>query len=115
MALRYDPESGRIKGKIKHPYNPSDTLTIDNDLAYVMGEDLTSLQIEVWVMCGGGMLGDFAATQPADFYIDDRVGKLPYPRRDIYQAVEVLKALAIKLGKDPHNLPKPHIYGAWVW
>ena len=67
--------------------------------------ELPLLQTCVYTMCGGGMLGRFAATQPADFYIDDRVGKLPYSQRDICQAVEVLKTLAEVWGYDPHDLP----------
>lgn len=114
MTLHYDYESGHIKGKVRNPTTGT-VLDIDNDLKYFTEEDLKSLQIEVYVMCGDGMLGDFAARQPADFYIDTRVGKLPFARKDIYQAVEVLKAIAIKLGLNPHDLPRPHIVGAWVF
>lgn len=114
MALRYDKESGHIKGTIKSPMS-GDKLTIDNDLTGFTEADLTSLQISAYVMVGGGMLGSFAMRQPGDFYIDDRVGRLPYAKRDIYQVVEVLKGLAIKLGKDPHNLPEPRVCGAWVF
>ena len=113
MALKYNPKSGHLKGTIRIGNERS--VEIDNDLTDFTEEDLKSLQIEVWVMCGGGLLGEFGATRPTDFYIDDRVGRLPYPKRDIYQTVEVLKAGAFKLGKDPHNLPRPHICGAWVF
>jgi len=114
MPLEYDPESGRLKGKVRSPLT-GDWLRIDNDLSRFTEEDLKALQIEVFVMCGGGFLGDFAMRQPADFYIDQRVGKLPYPKKQIYQAVEVLKAIAIKLGKNPHNLETPRIVGAWIF
>lgn len=43
-------------------------------------------------MIGGGLLGNFAVNQPNVFYIDSRVGKLPYPKRDIKQAVVILAA-----------------------
>jgi len=66
----------------------------------------TYLQVAVYVMCGGGLLGHFAAEQPADFYIDDRVGRLPYPRKEIYQAVSVLKTLAEAHCLDPHKMPE---------
>jgi len=64
------------------------------------------LQVAVYTMIGGGLLGRMAAEQPADFYIDSRVGKLPYPKRDILQAVAVLAIIAEANGLDPHNLPK---------
>ena len=70
------------------------------------GPEIISLhQVAVYVMCGGGFLGSFAAEQPADFYIDDRVGRLPYGRTDIYRAVETLSKIAKARGFNPHNLP----------
>jgi len=57
-------------------------------------------------MCGGGFLGHFAAEQPSVFYIDSRVGRLPYSRRAIEQAVAVLVELAKKAGLDPCHMPK---------
>ena len=63
-------------------------------------------QVAVYVMCGGGFLGRFAAHQPADFYIDSRVARLPYGRRAIEQAVAVLAELAKKAGLNPHALPE---------
>jgi hypothetical protein len=64
------------------------------------------LQVMIFTMTGGGHLGSFAAEQPADFYIDDRVGHLPYASRKIYQAVEVLKIIAEETGLDPHRMPQ---------
>jgi hypothetical protein len=64
------------------------------------------LQIMIFTMVGGGHLGSFAAEQPADFYIDDRVGGTPYSHRKIYQAVEVLKIIAEEAGLDPHRMPQ---------
>lgn len=53
--------------------------------------ELQQLQVAVNVMCGGGFLGSFAAEQPGEgFYIDSRVGRLPYKVKEIYQAVAVL-------------------------
>lgn len=68
-------------------------------------ESIPAMQTAVNVMCGGGFLGRFAAEQPMDFYIDDRVGHLPYSREEIYQAVETLKTIAIANGMDPRRLP----------
>jgi len=65
-----------------------------------------NLQVAVYVMCGGGRIGRFAAEQPADFYIDARVDKLPYSVKAIYQTVKVLAALAEKRGLDPQAMPK---------
>lgn len=57
-------------------------------------ETIPAMQIAVYVMCGGGHLGRFAAEEPKDFYIDDRVAGLPYKREEIIQAVAVLAAIA---------------------
>ena len=79
-------------------------------------DTIERLQVAVFVMCGGGFLGRLAAEQPADFYIDDRVVRLPYLRREIEQAVSVLATLAVKAGLDPHNMPKMgdwHACGIW--
>lgn len=61
------------------------------------------LQLTVYVMCGGGFIGRFAAEQPADFYIDDRTATV-YPSEVIHQAVNVLTLYAKVLGLDPHDL-----------
>jgi len=63
------------------------------------------MQIAVYVMCGGGFLGRMAAEQPADFYIDSRCGRLPYGRREIMQAVQVLVIAAVAHDFDPHHMP----------
>lgn len=68
-------------------------------------ESIGPHQVAVYVMCGGGVLGSFAAEQPADFYIDDRVGRLPYPRKEICQAVETLTTIAEVNGLNPKHLP----------
>jgi len=91
-------------------------LSLDNDIHTRADEkDLEHLQVAVYVMCEGGMLGSFAMRQPADFYIDDRVSKLPYPRKKIMQVIEVIRAICHHLGKDPHNLPEPKLMGCWVF
>lgn len=72
--------------------------------------------VAVYVMCGGGMLGKFAAEQPADFYIDMRVGRLNYAARDIHQAVTVLHACAVAAGLNPHDMPAmPDFHSCWVF
>jgi hypothetical protein len=73
-------------------------------------------QTAVFVMCGGGFLGRMAAEQPADFYIDDRCGKLPYPRRAIMQAVQALAIIAKANGLDPHKMPEsPRFHACGVF
>lgn len=80
------------------------------------GYEIGPQQVVVYVMCGGDMLGNFAAEQPADFYIDDRVGKLPYSRKDITQAVNVLVAIAEAHGLDPHHLPpRPRFHSSGIF
>jgi len=69
-------------------------------------ESVPHMQTAVFVMCGGGFLGSFAATQPGKFYIDGRVGSLPYTRKEIYQAIETLCTIAIANGLDPNRLPE---------
>lgn len=78
----------------------------DLDLTYWKDKaSIGAVQLAVYVMAGGGMLGRFAAEQPADFYIDDRVSKRPYPKRAIYRAVAVLTRMAQVAGLDPHQMP----------
>jgi hypothetical protein len=67
-------------------------------------EQVSKMQTAVFVMCGGGMLGGSAARQPADFYIDSRCGRLPYGKRQIMRAVEILAQTATLCGMDPHDL-----------
>jgi hypothetical protein len=73
-------------------------------------EDIPIMQarIETMISGDGGMLSNFAMRQPADFYIDQRVGKLRYPKRDIERAVHVLAMVAEIHGLDPHDLPIPN-------
>lgn len=35
-----------------------------------MSSRIQAMQVAVFVMCGGGFLGQFAAAQPADFYAE---------------------------------------------
>ena len=69
-------------------------------------ETIKSMQTAIFIMCGGGHLGKFAAEQPAKFYIDDRVSRLPYPKKAIYQAVETLATIARANNLDPEHLPE---------
>jgi len=79
-------------------------------------DSIQAHQVAVYVMCGGGFLGRFAAEQPADFYIDDRVGRLPYENAEICQAVETLSTIAKENGLDPHNLPPmPNFHNSGVF
>jgi hypothetical protein len=64
------------------------------------------LQTAVYVMCGGGHLGSFAAGQPHNFYIDSRMGKLPYSKRAIMQTVAVLALYVKVLDLDKDKLPQ---------
>lgn len=63
------------------------------------------MQVAVYVMCGGGLIGKSAAEQPADFYIDDRASRRPYRKVQIYRAVRTLELLAQANGLDPRNMP----------
>ncbi len=71
-----------------------------------MADTIPSMQVAVYVMCGGGLLGHLAANKPGSFYIDDRVGRLPYTKREIYQAILTLVSIAEANGLDPKHLPE---------
>lgn len=77
--------------------------------------EIELIQVAVFTMAGGGVLGGFAATQPAQFYIDDRVGKLPYGSRAIENAVKVLATLADAAGLDPKALERPRFHNLGVF
>lgn len=68
-------------------------------------ERFNNTRMFVYVMCGGGLIGNFAVTDPWSFYIDDRVGRLPYSRKAIYQSVEVIKIMAELLGYKSGSMP----------
>ena len=105
------------------PIIPLDLDAVRENIRWRVETDRTSahgqmraLQAAVYVMCNGGMLGASASEQPGQFYVDDRVGRLPYSRRAIYQAVAVLKLYAEALGLDANNLPKrPAFHNCGVW
>lgn len=69
-------------------------------------ESIPAMQVAVFAMCGGGWIGHMAAEQPEDFYIDDRVRGLPYPKKAILQAVETLATIARTNGLNPKHLPE---------
>jgi len=51
-----------------------------------------------------------------DFYIDDRVGYLPYSKDEINQVVETLKKIAITNGIDPRGLlPVPSFHSMEIF
>jgi hypothetical protein len=71
-----------------------------------LGPEIIMLhQVAVYVIAGGGHLGRWAAENPADFYLDQRTGKLPFSRDDILRAVATLARIATAHGFDPHELP----------
>ena len=67
-------------------------------------EAMQQLQLVVYTMVGGGMLGNSAATQPTHFYVDSRCSKRPYAVSKIKQATDVLAIYAKVLGlQEPLN------------
>jgi len=68
-------------------------------------EIIEAHQVCLFVMCGGGHMGRFAAENPADFYIDDRIGQLPFSRQEIQTAAATLATIAKAHGLNPHDLP----------
>jgi hypothetical protein len=69
-------------------------------------DTVPAMQTAVFVMCGGGFLGKFAAEQPEQFYIDTRVGKLPFPKKEILQAVKTLVTIATANGLNARKMPE---------
>jgi len=62
-------------------------------------------QIAIYVMCGGGNLGRWAAENPSEFCLDYRIGRLPYEREEILRAVATLAQIAQAHGFNAHELP----------
>ncbi len=67
--------------------------------------DIGAMQVAIYVACGGGCIGLQHADHPLHAYIDSRVGKLPYGRKQIENMRIVLIAMAEAKGLDPNNLP----------
>lgn len=65
------------------------------------------LQMVIFVMIGGGMLGESAARQPENFDFDDRTSPI-YPKKSILQVVEIILIYAKVLNLNPNRLdPMP--------
>ena len=115
--IKYNKEKRAFIGRLKS-FDGERWIAIDHKIGIdslpPTMQDINDLQIRIYTMIGGGMLGEFAMTQPADFYIDLRVGRLPYPNRRIYHAVEILHGLALYLGLDASHLKKPEFRGWWI-
>jgi len=78
-----------------------------------MNDKIGSLQLAIYVMCGGGHTGQSAATAPARFYLDSRMGRRPpYAIRDIKRVVFHLCEMAKEEGLDPYKLPEHPILAA---
>jgi hypothetical protein len=77
--------------------------------------DICALQVAIYVACGGGRIGRLYAEQPKGAYIDMRVGKRPYSRKEIENMRQVLVAMAEIRGLDPNRLPRmPDFHGCGV-
>lgn len=87
-----------------------DQKEIEKIVFYYPIEAIQILQTVVCVMIGGGILGRLGAEQPAKFYIDDRVGRLPYPKKEIYQAMATLATFARAKGLDPQKLREMPVF-----
>ena len=70
-------------------------------------KSLLALQVQAFVMAGGGFIGNSAATKPGSFYIDDRsAGNRPYSDEAVYRFIEEKFVPAVKaMNLDPENLP----------
>lgn len=104
-----------LKFKIKRPSTGKYDLGVSLTEDYAKDINLRDLQNVIYTMLGESWLGSFAVEQPADFYIDSRVGKLPYPKKVIERAVEILAFVAKAQGKDPHHLIFNRGLLPWGW
>ena len=78
--------------------------------------DIGALQVAIYVACGGGWIGKFHAERPKTAYIDARVCKLPYSRKEIENMRKVLIAMAEQRGLDPNSLPNmPNFHSCGVF
>ena len=64
-----------------------------------------TLQVAIFVAVGGGLIGNMFARNPKHAYIDSRVDKRPYNRKDIERMRLTLVAMAEVKGLDPSCLP----------
>lgn len=78
-------------------------------------DTIKALQAAAYTMCGGGFVGQLAVLHPRAFYVDARVGKLPYPVKQISKVVETLCVYATVHGLDTDNLPVVSLPGCFVW
>ena len=78
--------------------------------------DIGTLQTVLYVAVGGGVLGQTFAERPENAYIDSRIGRLPYRRKDIEQIRLTLIELAKAKGLNPKKLPKrPEFHNCGVF
>lgn len=63
-------------------------------------ESIPQQQVKVYTLCSGGMLGMFAAEQPGEFYIDDRVPMRSSHKQKVYEEVKYLTSLMEAKGLD---------------
>lgn len=77
-------------------------------------EEMKHVQTTLYIMCGGGWLGDTAAHHPDVFHIDGRSGALPYSKADIFQVLAVFKVYLRVLGYEkPPRRVMPHSCGVF--
>lgn len=80
-------------------------MTYEQASRWAKPETIAACRVAVYTMIGGGMLGQSAANDPWTFYIDTRVGKLPYSKRDIMHAVRDLATLCDAAGLTSVTMP----------
>lgn len=68
-------------------------------------------QVAIYVLTGGGLVGRSYAHNPKTAYMDIRLGKRPYSRKQIEAARQTLVALAEKARMDPDSLPDMPDFG----
>ena len=114
MTIEYDPETDALKGSTGGDY-PS-TVTEGTWHRHMTLDKFKALQVAVYVMAGGGMIGRMYAEQPADAYTDTRAGRRPYRTDELESARQCMIASCHALGLDPHNVPPmTNFPGCWVF
>jgi len=106
MTIKYDPKTDTLNSSTRAGATWHREITIAK---------FQAMQVAVYVMVGGGLIGRMYAEQPADAYIDTRAGRRPYRLDQIEAVRQCLIASCRALGLDPHHVSMPDFPGCWVF
>ena len=113
LTIKYNPETDRLEGST----DGDEPRQVSVDWHHrITLEEFRTLQVAMYVMVGGGLLGQMYAESPADAYLDPRAGRRPYREDEIETVRQILLACCHALGLDPQHAPRmPELKGCWVF